>query len=81
MCKKNTTIYRSIERVGGDFVATFLENNTMELRILEATGDIDIELLSWMNTSHKDHLEVCLPKSRLLSGLIGMWSSMKITLH
>ena len=29
---------------------------------------------------HKDHLEVCLPNSRLLSGLIGMWSSMKITL-
>ena len=28
----------------------------------------------------KDILEVCLPNSRLLSGLIGMWSSMKITL-
>ena len=27
-----------------------------------------------------DHLEVCLPNSRLLSVLIGMWSSIKITL-
>ena len=61
---------------GYDTVATFLENNTMELRILEATGDI--ELLSWMNIFH---LEVCLSKSRLLSGLIGMWSAMKVTLH
>ena len=26
------------------------------------------------------HLEVCLPNSRLLSGLYGMWSSMKMTL-
>ena len=37
-------------------------------------------LFSWKTTSHKDHLEVCLLNSRLLSGLIGMWSSMKITL-
>ena len=35
---------------------------------------------SWKITSHKDHFEVCLPNSRLLSGLIRMWSSMKITL-
>ena len=28
----------------------------------------------------KDHLEVGLPNSRLLSDLIGIWSSMKITL-
>ena len=27
--------------------------------------------------SHKDHLEICLP---IIPGLIGMWSSMKITL-
>ena len=40
-----------------------------------------LELFSWKTTSHKDHLEVCLPNSRLLSGLIGMWSSMKITLN
>ena len=40
-----------------------------------------VELFSWKTTSHKYHLEVCLPNSRLLSGLIGMWSSMKITLH
>ena len=40
-----------------------------------------IELFSWKTTSHKDHLEVCLlPNSRLLSDLIGMWSSMKIAL-
>ena len=39
-----------------------------------------VELFSWKTTSHKDHLEVCLPNSRLLSGLIGMWSSTKITL-
>ena len=38
-----------------------------------------LELCSWKTTSHKDLLEVCLPNSRLLSGLIGMWSSMKIT--
>ena len=31
--------------------------------------------------SHKDHLEVCFPNSRLLSGLYGMWSSMEISLH
>ena len=36
------------------------------------------ELFSWKTTSHKDHLEVFLPISRLLSGLYGMWSSMKI---
>ena len=30
---------------------------------------------------HKNHLEVFLPNSRLLPGLIGMWSSMKITLN
>ena len=29
-------------------------------------------------TYHKDHLEECLP-NRLLSGLISIWSSMKIT--
>ena len=38
-----------------------------------------LELFSWMTTSHQDHLEVCLSNSRLLSGLIGMWSSMNIT--
>ena len=31
-------------------------------------------------STQPNHLEVCLPISRLLSGLIGMWSSMKITL-
>ena len=31
-------------------------------------------------TSHKDHLEVCLTISILLSGLSKMWSSMKISL-
>ena len=41
---------------------------------------MNIELFSWKTTSNKDHLEVCLPNSRLLSGLIGMWSSMKITI-
>ena len=40
----------------------------------------DVELFSWKTTSHKDHLEVGLPNSRLLSSLIGMWSYMKITL-
>ena len=39
-----------------------------------------VELISWKTTSHKDQLEICLPNSRLLSCLIGMWSSMKITL-
>ena len=33
-----------------------------------------------MTPFHKDHLEVCLPNSRLSSGLIGMWFSMKISL-
>ena len=28
---------------------------------------IIVELFSWKTTSHKDHLEVCLPNSRLLS--------------
>ena len=28
----------------------------------------------------EDHLEVCLPNNRLLSGPFGIWSSMKITL-
>ena len=40
----------------------------------------DIELFSWKITSNKDHLELCLANRRLLSGLFGMWSSMKITL-
>ena len=41
----------------------------------------DVELFSWKTTYNKDHLEACLPNSRLLiSGLFGMWSSMKITL-
>ena len=39
-----------------------------------------IEVFSWKTISHKDHLEVCLPNIILLSGLIGIWSSMKITL-
>ena len=39
-----------------------------------------VEVFSWKTTSHKDHLEVCLPTSRLLFGLYGMWSSMIITL-
>ena len=38
-------------------------------------------VISWKTTFQKDHIEVCLPNNRLLSGLIGMWSSMKITLH
>ena len=37
-------------------------------------------ILHTMTISHNDHLEVGLPISRLLSGLSGMWSSMKITL-
>ena len=37
-------------------------------------------ILHTMTISHNDHLEVSLPISRLLSGLSGMWSSMKITL-
>ena len=40
----------------------------------------NVELFSWKTTSHKDHLEVCLSNSRLLSGLIRIWSSMKIAL-
>ena len=36
------------------------------------------ELFSWKTTPYKDHLEVCLPNSWLLSDLIGMWSSIKI---
>ena len=39
-----------------------------------------VELIAWKTTSHKDHLEVCLPNSRLLSGLYGMLSSMTISL-
>ena len=35
-----------------------------------------IESFSWKTTSH---LEVCLPIRRFLSGLCGMWSSLKIT--
>ena len=27
-----------------------------------------VELFSWKTTSHKDHLKVCLPNSRLVSG-------------
>ena len=34
---------------------------------------LDIELFSWKTTSHKDHLEVCLPMCRLLSGLYCLW--------
>ena len=41
---------------------------------------MEVELFSWKTTSNKDHIEVCLPNGRLLSGPIGMWSSMKITL-
>ena len=41
---------------------------------------MNVELFSWNTTTHKDHLEDSLPKRRLLSGLIGMWSSMKISL-
>ena len=40
-----------------------------------------VELFSGKTTSHKDNLEVCLPNSRILSCHIGMWSSMKISLH
>ena len=29
-----------------------------------------VELFSWKTTSHKDHLEVCLSNSKLLSGFI-----------
>ena len=36
----------------------------------------DLELFSWKTTCLKDHLEVCL----LLSGVYGIWSSIKITL-
>ena len=28
---------------------------------------LQVELFSWKTTSHKDHLEVCLPNSRVLS--------------
>ena len=38
-----------------------------------------VELFSWKTTFHEGHLEVCLFYSRLLPGLFGMWSSMKIT--
>ena len=41
---------------------------------------IEVELFSWKTTSNKDQLEVCLPKSSLLSGLIGMSFSMEISL-
>ena len=41
---------------------------------------MNIELFSRNTTSHKDHFKVCLPNNRLLTGIIGMWSSMKITL-
>ena len=41
---------------------------------------LQVELFSWKTTSHKDHLEVCLPNSKLLSDFIGMLSSMKINL-
>ena len=39
-----------------------------------------VELFSWKTTFHKGHSEVCLSYIRLLPGLLGMWSSMKITL-
>ena len=39
-----------------------------------------VQLFSWKTTFHKDHLEVCLPNSRLVHGLLGIWASMKITL-
>ena len=39
-----------------------------------------LESFSWKTTSHKDHLEVCLLHSRLLSGLYGTWSPMKYLL-
>ena len=45
--------------------------------LLLSTG---LELFSWKTTTHKDHLDVCLPNSRLLSGLTRMWSCLKITL-
>ena len=31
---------------------------------------LKVEIFSWKTTSHKDHFEVCLPHSWLLSGLI-----------
>jgi len=49
--------------------------------ILHCQDSCELELFSWKTTFLKDRLEVCLPNTRLLSGLIGMWSSMKITLY
>ena len=52
----------------------------LSCRFLAVSKAIKLELFSWKTTSHKDNIEVCLPNSQLLSGLIGMWSPMKITL-
>ena len=38
-----------------------------------------VELFSWKTTCYNDHLELCLPNTRLLSGLFWMWYFMKIT--
>ena len=49
--------------------------------ILHCQDSCELELFLWKTAFNKDCLEVCLPNSRLLSDLIGIWSFMKITLY
>ena len=63
----NSWVLNSSFNVSLNYQLQLLENNK-------------IDIFSSKITSHKDHLKVCLPDSRLLYGLIGMWSSMIITL-
>ena len=70
---------------GGFIVANKMINHKLDRKNIEIElGPINkmwVESFSWRTISHKDHLEVCLPISRLLSVLSGMWSSMKITYY
>ena len=52
------------------------QNRYVYLLFLLKTLLTQVELFSWKTTFHIDYFEVCLPNSSLLSGLIGMWSSM-----
>ena len=80
---KNLKIYAFLKTL--NFEVPLLGNlfKLLSLRQFSTTTFLQLPLkifvsFSWMTTSHKKHLEVCLPDSSLLSGLYGMWSSMKM---
>ena len=63
----------------GSWVGWVLEVLLPRWQLIWKYFALQIELFSWKTTSHNDHLEICQPIRRLLSGLYGMWSSIKIT--